>query len=94
MAHGKRAEREYVTATQLAAMATCEKRVLLAQRQGAETTSAQQASMRRGISLHARVAHSNDMGSPLGDLCRFSWALIRRALRAMTRLLHGRGASR
>ncbi len=100
MSTERMAERKYVSATQLAAVATCEKRVLLAKQRGAHTTPAQRASMCRGISLHARVARMNDMDAvrrrrgPLDRLCRVARALIQRALKATTRLFLRWGAMR
>ena len=94
MSNRKAAKRKYVSATQLAAVATCERRVLLAQRHGARTTPAQRASMRRGVSVHARVAHSSDTGDLLDDLYRYARTLIRRVLNAMTRLALEWGASK
>lgn len=91
----KMAGREHVSATQLAAMVTCEKRVLLTQLHGARTTPSQRAAMRRGIAVHALVAHSNDIepvSSQCGTLGRFRRAtrsLLRRTLKLMVHLLLG-----
>lgn len=92
--------RDSVSASELAEMGVCERRVLLAHRHGARRTSAQRRAMRRGLRAHEQF-HRDGLAAQEGESRRrpatftsLSWWLMRLCLRialAVLRLLVGRG---
>ena len=62
--------RDAVSASELAEMGVCERRVLLAQRHGRRRTTAQRTAMRRGLRAHERFCRDGLASREAAGRCR------------------------